>query len=104
MSTAMIWGASGGIGRALLARLAADGWMVCAIARHLDDLAALTRYVIQADVSDPDAVQRAVATAREQITSVDLWIYAAGDITATRVAEMTPHTWQRVLDANLLDL
>jgi NAD(P)-dependent dehydrogenase (short-subunit alcohol dehydrogenase family) len=52
-------------------------------------------------VSDPDAVQQAAATAREQVTAVDLWIYAAGDITATRVADMTPHTWQRILDANL---
>jgi NAD(P)-dependent dehydrogenase (short-subunit alcohol dehydrogenase family) len=73
------------------------------LSRHLDDLTSLTRHVIQADVSDPDAVQQAAATAREQVTSVDLWIYAAGDITATRVAEMTPHTWQRILDANLLD-
>jgi NAD(P)-dependent dehydrogenase (short-subunit alcohol dehydrogenase family) len=31
VSTAMVWGATGGIGRALLAQLAADGWKMFAV-------------------------------------------------------------------------
>jgi 3-oxoacyl-[acyl-carrier protein] reductase len=68
MSTAMVWGANGGIGRALVAQLAADGWTTFAMARHPDGLTSLTRHVIEADGSNSDAVQRAVATAKEQVT------------------------------------
>ena len=41
MSVAMIWGASGGIGRALLQQLVDAKWTVVALSRHtagLDDL------------------------------------------------------------------
>ena len=34
--------------------------------------------------------------------SVDLWIYAAGDITAEKVGDSEPDTWRRILDANLV--
>lgn len=36
MSTALIWGASGGIGRATVEALVDDGWTVVAISRHPD--------------------------------------------------------------------
>ena len=34
-------------------------------------------------------------------TPVDLWIYAAGDITSVKVADMSHDVWQRILSANL---
>ena len=101
MKTAMVWGASGGIGRALVSRLTADGWMVLAIARHPANLTELTPHIIEADVADPASVQRAMETATQKMMEVDLWIYAAGDITATKVADMSPDAWKRILDANL---
>lgn len=101
MKTAMVWGASGGIGRALVSNLTADGWMVLAVARHPANLTDLTPHIIEADVADPTSVQEAVATATQKVTEVDLWIYAAGDITATKVADMPPDAWKRILDANL---
>jgi phosphoglycerate dehydrogenase-like enzyme len=36
--TAMIWGAGGGIGRALVSRLRDEGWRVLALGRHVADL------------------------------------------------------------------
>jgi NAD(P)-dependent dehydrogenase (short-subunit alcohol dehydrogenase family) len=101
MDTAMIWGASGGIGRALVARLAADGWTVVAVSRHPADLADLTADVVEADVADPRAVQQALVTAGDRVTAVDLWIYAAGDIAAVKVTDLSPEAWRRILDANL---
>ncbi|MBN2472678.1 MAG: SDR family NAD(P)-dependent oxidoreductase, partial [Anaerolineae bacterium] len=38
MKTAMIWGASGGIGRALVRLLVAEGWRVLAVARQPEGL------------------------------------------------------------------
>ena len=114
MSTAMIWGASGGIGRALVERLvqpdassgepdasSGEGWQVWAIARHPGDLGSLTPHVLQADVGNARSVQQAVLAVNEAGAQVDLWAYAAGDIEAISAAEMPPETWRRILDANL---
>ncbi len=101
MSTAMVWGVNGGIGRALVSELAAQGWTVIAVARQASDLNQLTPLVIEADVSRPHDVQQAVQLASFDVSEVDLWIYTAGDITSSKVEEMSPAVWQRILDANL---
>jgi NAD(P)-dependent dehydrogenase (short-subunit alcohol dehydrogenase family) len=101
MNTAMIWGANGGIGRALVQRLAADGWTVLAVAREAGNLESLTPYVYEADVSKPHDVQQAVLAASQESGLVDLWVYAVGDITSAPVRAMEPEAWQRILDANL---
>lgn len=101
MKTAMIWGANGGIGRALTKKLAAEQWRVIAIVRNGDDVsgAALT---IQADTTNARAVETAVTSAAYDVDAVDLWIYAAGDITSAKIGKMTPEEWQRIVAANLL--
>ena len=101
MSTAMVWGANGGIGRALVSELTQQGWTVIAVARQTGDLEQLTPLVIEADVARPHDVQQAVQLAGYEAEQVDLWIYSAGDITSSKIEEMTPAVWQRILDANL---
>jgi NAD(P)-dependent dehydrogenase (short-subunit alcohol dehydrogenase family) len=100
--TAMVWGAGGGIGRALVSQLGGEGWQVLAMARRVADLSDLTSHVFEADISDPVAVERAAAAASQQGNLVDLWIYAAGDIDASKVVSASPEVWQRILDANLV--
>ncbi|HAJ37197.1 MAG TPA: short-chain dehydrogenase [Chloroflexi bacterium] len=101
MPTSLIFGASGGIGRALVQRLTGDGWTVGVVSRHPHDLANLTAFRYEADVADAFAVQQAVYAAAQELPPVDLWIYAVGDILSSPVAEMTPDAWQRILTANL---
>jgi 3-oxoacyl-[acyl-carrier protein] reductase len=101
MSTAMVWGASGGIGRALVQRLIADGWRVWAVARRTAGLETLTPHSVRADVSNIGEVQQAIMTAGQEEAEIDLWAYAVGDIAAVPVAEMTPEVWKRITDANL---
>lgn len=101
MKTAMIWGAAGGIGKALVKRLVADGWSVIAVARQPGDLESLTPLVFEADVARAHEVEQTVLAASYETEQVDLWIYAAGDITSEKIEAMAPETWQRVLDANL---
>jgi 3-oxoacyl-[acyl-carrier protein] reductase len=101
MKTAMIWGASGGIGQALTAQLLTEDWYVIAIGRNveqIDDKATLT---VRADVANAFSVQEAVLSASYEVEEVDLWIYAAGDITSIPVEEMAPEKWQQILGANL---
>lgn len=101
MSNSLIWGASGGIGRAIAQALAQQGWTVGAVSRHPDDLVDVTDFRYEADVADGFAVQRAVYAVAQDLAPIDLWIYAVGDITARPVADMDPATWRRIVDANL---
>jgi NAD(P)-dependent dehydrogenase (short-subunit alcohol dehydrogenase family) len=102
MKTSIVWGASGGVGRAMTAALAEAGGHVVAVSRHPDDLADLTPYRVEADVADADAVQRAVLEATMLVDDpFDLCVYAAGDIAAAKVGDMAPADWRRILSANL---
>lgn len=101
MKTALIWGANGGIGRALLEQLTGEGWTVVAIVRNPDGIEHLTPHVVEADVSSPYEVELAVTAAAQLVDEVNLWIYAAGDITAGKTADMSTSDWQRQIDANL---
>jgi 3-oxoacyl-[acyl-carrier protein] reductase len=99
--TALIWGAAGGIGRALAAHLVASGWQVLAVARRAETLAGLTPHVFEADVTVLPQVEAAVAAIAQEVEAVDLFAYTAGDIAAAPVARLTPADWQRILAANL---
>lgn len=97
----MVWGASGGIGEALVERLIADDWTVVAIARDTDKLAHLTPHVIVADVSKRSEVEQVAIAAGYSFDQIDLWVYTVGDIVSDKVDAMSPTVWNRILDANL---
>lgn len=100
MPAALIWGANGSIGRALAAELAADEWHVIAVSRDGSEVPGAA-VAVQADLGRASAVENAVLSAAYEVSEVDLMIYAAGDILASRVKDMSPAEWQRVMDANL---
>ncbi len=101
MSTVLIFGASGGIGRALTEVFAGAGHTVVALARRTEGLGLATPYVLACDITDPEGVASAVLRARELSGPFDVLIYAVGDILSAKVAEMSPDDWRRILDANL---
>ena len=101
MKTAMIWGADGGIGRAIVRTLRDQGWTVAAVARQGAALEQWTPYVYEADAAHARQVEHVVLEASHDVEQVDLWVYSAGDIVSARVEEMAPEAWQRILDANL---
>lgn len=97
----MIWGAGGGIGRALVAQLRENDWDVVAIGRHVEELDNLATLAIESDVANPFSVQDAILSAGYEIDEIDLWIYAAGDIRSTPIEKITPESWQQIIGANL---
>ena len=99
--TAVVWGAAGGIGRALVEKLADQGWRVMAIARHGLETERDGVQAIDADVSDVGQVEAAVYAVAMDVDAIDLWIYAVGDIASAKVADMEPAAWDRILAANL---
>jgi NADP-dependent 3-hydroxy acid dehydrogenase YdfG len=90
MKTAMVWGARGDIGHALLKHLTEEGWTVVAIAREAADLGDLAAVVIEADVDSAFSVQSAITIASQEVSDVNLWVYAVGDIASEKVEEMSP--------------
>jgi NAD(P)-dependent dehydrogenase (short-subunit alcohol dehydrogenase family) len=105
---AWITGASGGIGRAVALRLAADGWTVHATARRRAELEDLARAAagpgrivpLPADVADPEAMRAAVAKATAA-GPLALAILNAGVYTPMRAQNFDAATARKMFDVNL---
>ncbi len=101
--TAVITGASSGIGAATAERLAAEGFSVVVGARRVDRLTALAERIggraLPLDVTD-DASVTAFAAALDR---VDVLVNnAGGAFDAKPVAEADVDSWQRAFDVNVL--
>ena len=97
---AIVWGAAGGIGRALVDKLNTDGWRVIAVTHETANIDAAT-VSMEANVGDEFDVQRAVMAAGQESPEIDLFIYAVGDITSEPAGKMAPKTWRRIIESNL---
>ncbi|MFJ4680463.1 SDR family NAD(P)-dependent oxidoreductase [Kitasatospora sp. NPDC088783] len=97
--TALLTGAAGGIGRAVAARLLADGWQVAGL-----DLAGTGPDGVRmhhADATDPVQVRAAVAAALDRLGHLDALVTCAGLTEGAPLHETTDAQWHHVLDANL---
>jgi len=108
---AIITGASSGIGAALARRLATEGWRVGLVARRADLLSELANQIkaqggtaatAVADVSDRDALLKAVAQLESQLGPTDLLIANAGVGTPTLLEPMNTPQIERMIQVNLL--
>jgi 3-oxoacyl-[acyl-carrier protein] reductase len=105
MRTALVTGASRGIGRAVAERLARDGFEVVAAARSRAELDDVVAAIVAAegraralvlDVSDPQAVAAALTGAE-----IDVLVNNAGIGVLKPFMELTAAEWQRTLDVNV---
>ncbi len=104
----VITGAANGIGRATVERMLAEGALVGGIDRDGVGLAALVaahgagRFcAAEADVSDPDQVDAAVAACARGLGAIDGLVCAAGIDLVSPLEQMTTAQWRRIMDVNL---
>ncbi|MEU6736467.1 oxidoreductase [Streptomyces physcomitrii] len=101
--TALVTGASKGIGLAVVQTLAAEGVRVAGVARSAVPGAALS---ITADLSGPEGPAAAVARAREELGGIDILVNNVGGVRSgiahgESFADLTDEHWQQALDLNL---
>ena len=101
MNTAMIWGASGGIGQALTDTLLNRDWEVIGLARNTDNVHPNAKLAIEVDIGNAFSVQSAILSASYEVDRVDLSIYAIGDILSAKIDQLEPDKWDQTLNANL---
>lgn len=101
MPDAVVWGASGGIGRALVALLKSEGWRVLAAARREEAVPENTDLRCSFDAQRPDTVRDAAMFIAQHTDGAELMVYAAGGIVAAPVDALDPQDWSQVLSANL---
>lgn len=97
MKTAVVTGGASGIGRAIAARLRADGYNVGILDLNPSD----TPTAQAADVTDRTQVDAALAAIRAQFGPVTILVNAAGMDGFKRFTNLTFDAWQRVIDINL---
>jgi NAD(P)-dependent dehydrogenase (short-subunit alcohol dehydrogenase family) len=103
---AVVTGAAGGIGAAVCARLAADGYAVACLdvreedaAKVAGDLPGARGYGV--DVRDAASVRAAGEQIRADLGTPWLLVNAAGVFSIQRITELAEQEWDRLLDTNL---
>lgn len=108
---ALVAASSRGLGRAIAAELAAEGASLVMCARGeaalLDAQAAIERttgarvVAVTADLSDPGAVQRLVASGIRELGRIDVLVTNTGGPPAGPFESHSPDTWQAAIRQNL---
>jgi 3-oxoacyl-[acyl-carrier protein] reductase len=109
--TALVTGASRGIGRAIALRLASEGANVV-VNYHANleaansvagEITALGRRasIVRADVGNPSDVERLVQGVLEEFSRIDVLVNNAGITRDTLIMRMSEDDWDAVLDTNL---
>lgn len=112
-TVALVTGASSGIGEATARALAAEGAAVAIVARRAERLDTLggeiadaggTALPIEADVSEREQAERAVARAAEELGRLDVVVNNAGVMLLGPIADSPVEEWERMVEVNLLGL
>jgi len=109
--TAIVTGASTGIGRAIAEEFAQNGMRVVIVARNAEHLCATAKQIasqfkaevlpVAANVADPAEPARVVASAVERFGGVDVLVNSAGRAHAGGILEASDADWQDMTETKL---
>lgn len=106
----IVTGASRGIGRGIAERFAKEGAKVVLVGRDTKQLEIVKKAIevreeqaiwVQADVSNPEDMNRMVEQTLQKYGKVDVLCHNAGIYPHARLENMTLEQWQKVIDVNL---
>ncbi|MBA9084681.1 3-oxoacyl-[acyl-carrier protein] reductase [Fontibacillus solani] len=110
--TAIITGASKGIGKAIATALAKEGVHLGLISRSTADLEELQHslrneysvnvHIASADVSNRIEAEAAVQSLQKELGSIDILINNAGIAKFATLLDMDPSEWERIIQVNLM--
>ena len=106
--TVLITGAARGIGAETARRLAARGAKVSLVGLEAQELERVAAQCgsdaiwFEADVTDWEALERAVSGTVERLGGIDVLMANAGIASAGLVRNSDPEAWERVIEVNLL--
>jgi 3-oxoacyl-[acyl-carrier protein] reductase len=107
MRTALITGASRGIGKACAVALAASGHRVVLAARSTEKLAEVAKeigtetYVLEMDLANRDSITNGMARAAKEFGRIDVLVNNAGIAKDGLAVRMKQADWEAVLGTNL---
>jgi 3-oxoacyl-[acyl-carrier protein] reductase len=98
---ALITGAGGGLGRALVNTFIEFGWQVVAGSRSASEASDSRITPVMLDVTLPESIEHAVTTTLEKFKHIDALVNNAGVTADASVVQLSDEDWARVLDVNL---
>lgn len=109
--TAIVTGASSGIGLAIAKELAGEGANVVLAARRIEKLQDLENEInqsesakalaIQTDVTNTEDVRQLIQKAQETFGQVDILVNNAGQMLASTIRSGEVEEWDRMIDVNI---
>lgn len=112
-TTALVTGASSGIGEVTARHLAGLGADVALVARRRDRIEVLAKeieatgrraLVVEADVTDREAAESAVRTTVEELDRLDILVNNAGVMLLGPIADAPVEEWEQMVHVNVLGL
>lgn len=110
MRTALVTGASRGIGRSIAMELGRSGYQVAVNGLHEERIDSVVEAIRQAggaaegycaNVADPSAVTAMVEAVAARYGAIDVLIHNAGNLHDRKCEQMTDQEWKSVLDVHL---
>jgi len=108
--TAVVTGASSGIGRAVAERFAADGADVVVCSREQENVDPVAEGIredggsalaVKCDVTDRDAVDALIEATVEEFGGLDVLVNNAGASFVAGFDDISPNGWDTIMDVNL---
>lgn len=109
--TAIVTGASSGIGKSIAKKLANEGFNVVLVARNEEKLQVISEdirttcngsaLVMKTDISKRDQVQHMYQKAKEQFGNIDVYVNNAGLMLSAAIIDRKMQDWESMIDVNV---
>jgi NADP-dependent 3-hydroxy acid dehydrogenase YdfG len=86
-----------------LRKLNIEGWITVGVARDSTRFPQIADHQFEVNFDEPSMIVQIVYLISQQISDINFWFYAVGDITNQKASQTAPQDWQRIISANLSD-